>query len=118
MPVPVNKPLNLERMNGNVASVANGVVSIGSPWAGHLTKVGVNISAPVTTACTLAIDINGVAIPGATITIPTGGTEGTAYVLNISATCNEDDGIGFTFSGGGAGGGNVTVFYEVRQGPN
>lgn len=117
MPVPVNYPLNADRMSATVAAgVGNATNSLGAPWTGRVVKVGITLGSAVTTAATLTVDIAGTAIPGGVITIPTGGTAGTTISAIVNAPCNEDDGIDFVFSGAGVGGGVANVFAVVKAG--
>lgn len=121
MPVPVNKPLTLDRMTANTASVATGqAVAFPSPWFGRVGKIGVTIGATATASgtATLAVTINGGAdISGGALTIPSGTVNATISAQPAATTyVSEDDVIGFAFTGAGTAGTNPCVFAEVKQG--
>jgi hypothetical protein len=121
MPLPNPKPLHVSRFNVTVPTVSStSVVSIPAPYAGRIIKVGAQLGAASASAdATVTTDVNGTAMTGGQFVITQAGsargTTGSALPSALN-TCNEDDSIGFVFSGSGTGGGTVTVFAEIRRG--
>lgn len=101
----------------NVSSTS--VVYSRAPFRGTVTKVGVVLSSAASTAdATCTTSLAGTNITNGVVTVTqSGSAAGSVFTSTPSAanTCNEDDNIGFTFSGSGTAGGPVTCFAVVRR---
>jgi hypothetical protein len=126
MPLQSPKPLFTQRVSvavPSVTSAATNTVYIPAPFAGRVLKVGVTIGAAVATADgTCTTNINGAANPitGGVITLTSAASAaGNSFsaVPTAANTVNEDDGIGFVFSGSATGGGVAAVWADIRRGP-
>ena len=99
----------------NVSSTS--VVYARAPFRGSIVKVGVVLSSAASTAdATCTTSLAGTNITNGVVTVTqSGSAAGSVFTSTPSAanTCNEDDKIGFTFSGSGTAGGPVTCFAVV-----
>lgn len=123
MALPTSKPLHITRVSASVPAVvaaATNNVSLSAPFPGRVVQVGVNINQAVATAdATCTTDVNGTAMTGGVITVTSAASaKGNSFTATPSAlnTVNENDGIGFVFTGSGTAGGVVTVWADVRRG--
>ena len=118
MALPIVHPLAETVVYAQVASVAStSVVYTRAPFRGKVTKVGNTFSSASTTAdATCTTSIAGTNITGGVV-IDTQSASAAGSTFSASPTaanaCNEDDNIGFTFSGSGTGGGPVTCWAVV-----
>jgi len=101
----------------NVSSTS--VVYTRAPFRGVITKVGVVLSSAASTAdATCTTSLAGTNITNGVVTVTqSGSAAGSTFSASPSAAnrCNEDDNIGFTFSGSGTAGGPVTCWAVVRR---
>ena len=127
MPVPSPKPLHVVRVVAAVPAVttaATNTIYLPAPFAGKVIQVGVTIGSAVASAdqtCTTNINGAANAITNGVVTVAfTGSAAGNSFTATPSAanTVNENDGIGFVFSGSGTGGGVASVWADVRRGTN
>ena len=119
MALPVNHVLYEQTIWGQVASVSStSVVYLRAPFRGKIVKVGNTLSSASSTAdATCTTSIAGTNITGGVITdTQSGSAAGSTFTAIPTAanTCNEDDYVGFTFSGTGTAGGPVTCWAVVR----
>ena len=119
MALPVNHPFTEVTIQGSVASVSStSVLYMRLPFRGKVTKVGATLSTSSATAdATCTTSIAGTNITGGVVTITqSGSAAGSTFsaVPTAANTCNEDDYMGFTFSGTGTSGGPVSVWANVR----
>lgn len=103
---------------GQVANVSStSVVYSRAPFRGRIVKVGVTLSSAASTAdATCTTSIAGTNITGGVVTVTqSGSAAGSTFTANSTGAnvCNEDDNVGFTFSGSGTAGGPVTVWAKV-----
>ena len=119
MALPVNHVLNEQTISSSVASVSStSVVYVRAPFRGKIVKVGTTLSTSSATAdATVTTSIAGTNITGGVVTITQSGSAAgltSTAVPTAVNTCNEDDYIGFTFSGSGTSGGPVTCWAVIR----
>lgn len=119
MALPNTHPFNEQTLWGQVASVSStSVVYIRAPARGKILKVGTVLSSAASTAdATVTTSIAGTNITGGVVTITQSGSAAgnvSSATPTAANTCNEDDNIGFTFSGTGTVGGPVTCFAVFR----
>jgi hypothetical protein len=119
MVLPVNKPSTVDVAWATVNTVSStSLTATRAPYAGRVIKVGATLAGTTATAdATCTTNINGTAITGGQFVITNGSNNTTVSVIPSGANIvNEDDSIGFVFSGTGTAGGFVTCFAEVRSG--
>lgn len=119
MTLPVNHVFTEQVVYAQVASVSStSVVYTRLPFRGKVVKVGNTLSTSSATAdATCTTSIAGTNITGGVIIdTQSGSAAGSTFTAIPTAanTCNEDDFIGFTFSGSGTSGGPVTCWAVVR----
>lgn len=103
---------------GQVANVSStSVVYSRAPFRGKIVKVGVTLSAASASAdATCTTNIAGTNITGGVVTVTqSGSAAGSTFTALPTAAnvANEDDYVGFTFSGSGTAGGPVTVWAKI-----
>lgn len=121
MALPNPKPLHTVRVYGSVPTVSStSVTSVSAPFQGRVIQVGVTLGAASASAdATCTTDINTTAITGGVITVTqSGSARGNSFTAIPTGAnlVNENDGIGFVFSGSGTTGGTVTCWADIRRG--
>lgn len=122
MPLPNPKPFTLMTIDGAISTVATGgTIALRAPFAGRVVQVGVTVggTATATGPATVTTNINGAANPitGGVIVVPQATIDLTTAVLPTGLnTVNENDTIGFVFSGTGTAGGQVMCWADIRRG--